>query len=371
MKNPETSFFVGYVEQGIGGSQDPLSPPISVSRNGTLAKWRGKFHFLDLRVNDPGLRKNRDEFIQMIQKASVLGIETIITLPQYSLVYFDLPPEDPNNPPVVPTRKTSVKKPEKLVFFKPAFLSLSNHLEGSISYHKLSIAECMPVMEMAAEQGVKKVIVPVSEPGQYLDRIAEEEFSEQFAKLAEFAASHEISLHVRNGGLSERLYRNLKAKFGCELAYNVGIAHLESDNFLENYIKLKQDISILMLQQVLPGIDRWDARRKLMEDSLKNYVLAKKEYRQSLLEGDEANTEKCLKRFNYTLRDYQDSFRNSDYNLGLFQNGDLNLIPLLKEVRKDLNEGLEKYLLLETVPNTKNTDFIFRYLLADSFSGSF
>jgi hypothetical protein len=98
MKNPESSIFVGYVEQGISGLQDPLSPPISISRNGSLAKWRGKFHFLDLRVNDPGLRKNRNEFVQMLQKVASLDIETIITLPQFAPVFFDLPPEMPDKP---------------------------------------------------------------------------------------------------------------------------------------------------------------------------------------------------------------------------------------------------------------------------------
>jgi sugar phosphate isomerase/epimerase len=370
MKNPETSIFVGYVEQGIGGSQDPLSPPISVSRNGSLAKWRGKFHFLDLRLNDPGLRKNREEFSQMIQKASTLGIETIITLPQYAPLYFDLPPEDPEKAANT-GRRSSQKRPEKLVYFKPAYLALSQQFAGSVSFHELTVEECMPALELAAEHGVKKAVIPVSEPGQYLDRMAEDKFAERFSKLAEFSAEHGISLHLRNGGLSETLFRKLNNKFKCGLAYNVGIAHLESDNIIDNYSRLKNEITILMLQQVLPGIDRWDARRTMMEKALKSYVTAKKEYRQSLSEGDEVYTEKCLKRFNYALRDYYDAIRNSDCNLGLFQNGDLNLVPLLKEIRKDLDQGMEKYLLLETVPNTKNTDFIFRYLMADSFSGSF
>jgi hypothetical protein len=371
MKNPESSIFVGYVEQGISGLQDPLSPPISISRNGSLAKWRGKFHFLDLRVNDPGLRKNRNEFVQMLQKVASLDIETIITLPQFAPVFFDLPPEMPDKPTNPNGRKSTHKRPEKLVYFKPAYLALSNQLQGSITFHRLSIDECMPVMELAKEYKVANVVVPVSEPGQYLDREAEEEFNEKFAKISQFAKENDINLHVRNGGLAESHYKKLKKKFACKLAYNVGIAHLESDNILENYNRLRDDISILMLQQVLPGLDRWDARRTLMENALKKYVIAKKEYRQSLGENDETYTEKCLRRFHYALRDYYDSFRNLDYNLGLFQNGDLNLVPLLKEVRKDLDAGNKKYLLLETVPNTKNTDFIFRYLMADSFSGAF
>ena len=369
MKNPENSFFVGYVEQAIAGFQDPQSPPISISRNGTLAKWRDKFHFLDLRVNDPGLRKHREEFRQMIQKATTLGLETIITLPEFSPVLFDLPPQDPEK--VLSQRKSAAKRPEKLAFFKPAFLVLPKSKEGSQTYYRLSVEDCLPVLELAAENGVKRIIVPVSQPGQYLDPMAEKEFEKSFAALADFASQHQISLHLRNGGLSERLFLKLKSAFGCGLAYNVGIAHLESDDVLANYQKLKEDINILMLHQVLPGVDRWEARHTLLENALKNYVLAKKEYRQSLAEGDEAYSEVCLKRFNARLRDYYEALKNSDSNLGLFQNGDLNLVPLLKEIRKDLDNGQEKLLLLETVPNTKNTDFVFRYLLADSFSGSF
>ncbi|GAB4268009.1 MAG: hypothetical protein Kow0029_02980 [Candidatus Rifleibacteriota bacterium] len=370
MKNPESSFFVGYVEQAIGGSQDPLSPPISISRNGTLAKWRGKFHFLDLRVNDPGLKKNRDDFVQMIQKATTLGIETFITLPQYKPLFFELPPEDPAKAGQS-SRKNLGKKNEKLVYFKPAYLALPTHLVGSVSFNKLSVDDCMPILEMAAENNVSNVIVPVSEPGQYLDRLAEEDFNQAFARLHEFAVKNGIKLHVRNGGLSEAHFNTLYKKFACGLTYNVGIAHLESDNILDNYKRLKDKISILILQQVLPGIDRWEARRLAMENALKNYLLARKEYNQSVAEGDESYAERCLKKLNGALRDYYDSYRNSDNNLGLFQNGDLNLVPLLKEIRKDLDAGMEKFLLLETVPNTKNTDFIFRYLLADSFSGSF
>lgn len=255
MKNPESSVFVGYVEQAIAGRQDPLSPPISISRNGSLAKWRGKFHFLDLRVNDPGLKKYREDFRQMLQKAQTLGIETIVTLPQLSPVLFDLPPEDPEKM-AAPVRKTSQKKSEKLVYFKPAFLALYQAVRGSASFAKLATADCIPIIELAAEFGVDKIIVPVSEPGQYLDRMAEEEFEKSFAELDQAAKANGIRLHVRNGGLSERFYKRLKKAFGCGLAYNVGIAHLESDNIFDNYCKWKNDIEILMLHQVLPGLDR-------------------------------------------------------------------------------------------------------------------
>ena len=60
MNNIESTFLLGYVEQGIGASQDPLDPPISISCNGSLAKWRDKLNFIDIRVNDPGLKNDRE-----------------------------------------------------------------------------------------------------------------------------------------------------------------------------------------------------------------------------------------------------------------------------------------------------------------------
>ena len=57
-------------------------------------------------------------------------------------------------------------------------------------------------------------------------------------------------------------------------------------------------------------------------------------------------------------------------NLGLFQNGDLNLVPLLRELRKDIEAGNPKILLVEAVPNTRNTDFVMRNVMPDSFPGS-
>ncbi|MFZ5949787.1 MAG: hypothetical protein ACOYXC_03715, partial [Candidatus Rifleibacteriota bacterium] len=213
--------------------------------------------------------------------------------------------------------------------------------------------------------------VPVSEPGQYLDRMAEEEFEKSFKILDEFARNHGITMHLRNGGLSERFFLHMKKKYGCYLAYNVGIAHMECDDVLAVYQKSKDFMKILMLHQVLPGIDRWEARRSTLEKSLKNYVAARNDYRQAIAEGENEYSQNCLKKFQIALREFYEAFKNTHANLGLFQNGDLNFVPLLKEIRKDLESGEAKYLLLETVPNTRNSDFIFRYLMTDTFSSSF
>lgn len=81
--------------------------------------------------------------------------------------------------------------------------------------------------------------------------------------------------------------------------------------------------------------------------------------------------EKVLSRYNDAYYAYIDANKNNLYNLGLFQNGDLNIIPLLKDIHKDIEQGKKRYLLLETVPNTKNNDIIMRYVVPDNFTGRF
>jgi len=373
MKNNEIPFFLGYVEQAIGGGQDPLNPSISISRNGSLAKWRGKLNFLDLRVNDPGLKKNAAAFEQILQKAESLSIKTIITLPEYSPVYFDLPPEpkvDESTRPPRPAPRGTVKNTH-LTHFKPAYLALPSAIQGHPSYYNLSVEECLPVIELAARHSIKDVIVPVSEPGVFLDPQAEVRFKKALKELYAAAASSSISLHLRNGGISLSVFRKLAREFGCKLAYDVGIAHLEGDNIVDTYQKLDDVISIISLHQVLPGLDKFGARREAMERALKEYIAARNEYRQSVEDKDDNYSAKCLKRFNFALKDYQEASRNTYLNLGLYQSGDLNLVPLLKEIRSSIEAGAEKYVLLAMVPNTRNNDFILQKLAPENFSGAF
>lgn len=371
MKNTDTTFLLGYVEQGIGGSQDPLTPPISISKNGSLAKWRGKLHFLDLRVNDPGLKKNREAFEQMLQKAESLGIRAIITLPEHISHFLELPPEPPKPEEAPPARKSTFKKPDRLVHFRPCYLALPSAVHGNKIYSILTPEDCLPIIELAAKYKVENVIVPVSEPGMFLDPQAEVAFKKAFKVINDAAVAHGIRLHLRNGGISQSVFKKLAREFSCGLAYNVGIAHLESDNYLETYRQFQNEISIIMLQQVLPGLDKWGARREAMEKTIKDYMVARKDYQAAVNDNDPEYTEQVLKRFNFALRDYNEACRNQYFNLGLFQNGDLNLVPLLKELRKDLEAGHQKFLLLETVPNTKNNDFVLRYVMPDNFPGSF
>ena len=129
-------------------------------------------------------------------------------------------------------------------------------------------------------------------------------------------------------------------------------------------------INVLILQQILPGLDKWGNRRENMKRALKKYVEAKKEYRQSLGQNGEEGSAELLQEFNYALKEYYDASRNDSFNLGLFQNGHLNLVPLLRDLRRDLKDGIERYFVIEAVPNTKNNDFVMGYLMPESFQSS-
>ena len=371
MNTTESSFFLGFIEQAIGGGQDPLSPSISISRNGTLAKWRGKMHLLDLRVNDPGLRHFREEFTTLLQKAETLGIKAVITLPEYVSQVFDLPPDLPpkNDDPLPPPRKP-VKKPENLVHFRPCYLTIPSSVQGNSAFVGLSAADCLPIIELAARFKVADIIVPVSEPGNFLDPQAEIHFKKALKILTDAASQHGIKLHLRNGGISRSVYKKIAREFGCGLAFNVGIACLESEEILETYQLFRNEISIVMLQQIMPGLDKWAARRDAMEKALREYCEAARDYQTAVAEKDAHYAENVLKRYHSALYVYNDAARNQFFNLGLFQKGDLNLVPLLKELRKDIEAGHQKICLIETVPNTRNTDFVLRYVMPDSFPGS-
>lgn len=371
MNNNEISLNVGYVEQAIGGDQDPLYPPISISRNGSLAKWRDKLSFIDLRVNDPGLRRFRDAFTDMLTKARGLRKDIVLTLPEFTPVYFDMPPvvERPVDEVEGAPRRPARKRPAKLVYFKPSYLALPTVINNRATYQELEVEDYMPVLELAKQFEVRHVVMPVSEPGVFLDPFAEEKFKNKFKTLNEFAQANNIQLHLRNGGLALSAFKRMHKSFKCGLAYNVGVASLEGDNMMQTVKDFGDMINIFILQQILPGLDKWGNRRENMKRALKKYVMIRKEYQQSLTENNDENSAMLLQEFNYALKEYYDASRNDSFNLGLFQNGHLNLVPLLKEQRRDLKKGCERYFIIEAVPSTKNNDFVLGYLMPESFQG--
>ena len=377
MNNIESTFLLGYVEQAIGGSQDPLNPPISISCNGSLAKWRDKINFIDLRVNDLGLKQNKEAFEQMLVKTNELGIEVILTLPEYIGKAYKVPPAQNSNLPQphkdekIRGKRKIFQRPEKIVHFRPCYLSIPNVLKGNKIYTQLSVDDCLPIIEMGAKYGVKNIIVPVSQPGQFIDPIAEAEFKKHLKPICEAAKKENIQVLLRNGGISFPVFKKMAKEFDVKLAYNLGIALLESDDIVETYKQNSQYIKVIMFQQVIQGLDKWNLRQEEMEKALKEMLRAEKDYNKGLEENDTHYAERVLIRYNDAYYAYLDANKNNLYNLGLFQSGDLNVIPLLKEIRLDIEKGQTKYLLIETVPNTKNNDLILRSVLPDNFTGTF
>ena len=121
------------------------------------------------------------------------------------------------------------------------------------------------------------------------------------------------------------------------------------------------DEAVIRYAAKFDGIDPQGFRLELSEE----------ERSAALEENDNEYAEKVLKRYNFALKDYEEASLNKFFNLGLFQNGDLNLVPLLKEVRKDIEAGDLKYVLIEAVPNTRNNDFVLKNVLPGTFTGTF
>jgi len=375
MNSSETRFFIGCVEQAAAGGYDPLIPAISISRNGTLAKWRGKIHFMDLRVNDPGLKKYRSLFADSLQKARSLGIEVFLTLPEVIPTVHEPPPDPPADTrpsrgrPVPPPRKPVVPLP--VVTFKDCLLAIPRAVSSQARYHALSVEECLPIIDLAKEYGVKNLIVPTSRPGMFLDPAAAEEFRAKLKVIAAAAKQAEITVHVRTGGLSFDLYRKFNREFGCLLALDAGWTHLERNDLVTVYQEFRDRIRIILMHQVQPGISKWGARQDEIDLSWREYERCSTEWRSFPGKGDPEERQTLAKLAYDAFRAYQKASCNELAYQGIFQGGDINFVPLLKTLRKDLEAGRESYILLETVPNMKNVEFLTRYLLSDALANPF
>lgn len=396
----EPRILLGCVEQAVTGGLDPLVPPISVSRNGTLAKWRDKIQLLDLRVNDPGLARFRPAFEETIEKARSLGLETIITLPEYNPEFLEPPPPKPEDPkPPKATRPAKESKEARearharereaviearqlrpygkpvpvvpVVWFKPCYLAVPRTLPEPDTFQTLTVDDCAPIIDLAGRFGLRHVVVPVSEPGLFLDPAAVDELRAKVKALASLAKAAKVRLHLRTGGLSLDVFKRLQREIGCGLAFNAGTADLERLNLAETYTAFRDHIEIVYLHQVLPGIDKWKGRREAIAAGIK-------QYRQALAEFKAAGPGAAERRGKGTplgalLRAwhaYQDACKNPNAHLGLFQNGEINLRPLLRCIKEDLDAGHERLIVLETVPNMKNAEVLERHLVPEAFTGS-
>jgi len=370
MNSYEPRILIGCVEQALTDGYDPLLPPISVSLNGTLAKWRGKMQILDLRINDPGLRNYRAAFEDTLAKANALGIEPIVTLPELGLIVYDAPPET-DQPSFVKTPPAKQIPLRGVPCFKSYYLAVPRTVTDPDAYHTLQVEDCLPILEMALKYKVRKIIVPVSEPGLFLDPIAADEFRSKFKELIAGFRGKGFTFHLRTGGLSKDLFSKIAKETGCFMALNVGMAHLERVNIEELYNMFADQISVLLLHQVLPGIDKWYSRKEEMAKALRYYLKFREDFSDEIKLGFQQANESIFNRLNSLYREYADAYRNNYFNLGLFQSGDINMVPLLKMIKKDLEKGKEKCLILETVPNIKNAEYLGRYVIGDSLPRAF
>ncbi|MBF0543863.1 MAG: hypothetical protein HQM08_05505 [Candidatus Riflebacteria bacterium] len=430
----------GYVEQAVCGGLDPLSPAISISTNGSLAKWRGKFQVLDFRVNDPGLKKYRQSVEGIVEKAKVLGIEVNITLPEGFSVVVDAPPPPPTQNEAVSSmdrssgdnrfsdrnrnsdrtydsfRARDDKRPEnsndpqniirdgrkgrfsklepepireKIACYYPCYLAIPrtatgqilkknpgdlSHAEilslikstaGGVFYHKLTLEDVAPIVELAIKHEARRLIVPVSEPGFFLDPHAEREFKAIFLKIHEMVKGKPIELCLKNGGLFGDFFNKLNHETGCGLVYNIGTAYIERQDYQAFYEQNKDKISALIFHQLVPGVDKWHAWREASMKAFQRYIPDLEEYERISSLGNETDRITSVKRLLDSYFNYIDTRKNIFFNLGLFQSGEINLVPFLRILKSDLREGKEIPLIIESVPNLKNSQFFDRYLARD------
>lgn len=381
---PESTgqILLGCVEQALCGGCDPLYPAISVSCNGTLAKWRDKFQVLDFRVNDPGLQQHRDKVESLLAKAASLEIQAIVTLPEVLTAILEPPPPPPVRPeepqrsfdrrgpalrPAIPEKKPVEKKVDlgKLAAFKSCMFAIPRTVTNSATYHHLTPDECFPIMELAARHGVRHVIVPTSEPGLFLDPQAGEEFTAVFQQLAKQAKALQITLHVKNGGLRPELFQRLSKETGCRLALNLGTSHLEGQDVLRVYQEFHKHIDILLMSQSVTGLDKWRQWRDGTNAALRVYRQAHRRFTAAVRSNNQEARRATIAVLLDSFYAYFDARRSSHFNLGLFQNGTINYVPLLKHLRRELFDGTDHTIILETAPNLKNAEFLGRYLFAD------
>ncbi len=373
MNVPEQRFFIGAVEQAIPGGADPVSPAISVSRNGSLAKWRDKIHFLDIRVNDPGLKSYGAPFRELLAKARSVGVEVVLTLPEAVPTVYEIPTPPPSPPkPGIREISSRVRNIQhRAVFFRPCYLGVPRTVPNPDSFHSLTIEESLEIVELGAANGVAHIVIPVSEPGVFLDPAAGEEFKAKFQAIAKVCSTRGIKCHLRNGGLTRTFFEKLSKETGCGLAFNVGTAHIERNNILDWYSSLRDRISILFLHQVLPGLDKLQARKDGIERASREFFSRWSEYSAALARNDTHDLPLYQQKVYEAYRSYGDSLRNPSINLGVFQNGDINFVPLLRALKSDLEAGKEKFLVIEAVPSLKNAEFLAKFLLSDGLSTPF
>ncbi len=373
MTNAQGSYLIGAVEQAVAGGYDPAFPPISVSLNGALAKWRKSIQILDLRVNDPGLQRFRRAVEQTLTQLRNLAIDCIITLPECSPEFFTLPVEilpPPSGPEstsrrVFATRKEQGTANTSVARFKRCFLAVPHGFDNTSAAHELTEEELLPFLDLAQKFGIKRVIVPVSDPGLFLDAQSQRLFQQKFVRLHLEAEKRGIALLVKNGGLSKDLYHRLRKETGCKLAFNLGTAFFERLDLLETLREHQADIGVLFLHQALSGVDVLNEHNGQVRKALNQTIDAVLDYQNPEHLKDPADAEYYLSRLRKAFFSFRDARQNSTTHLGIFQHGAINFVPVLKYFKQLLEQGTDLTIFFEAVPNLKNLEFFERYVVSD------
>jgi hypothetical protein len=390
---------IGGVEQAIAGGHDPINPPVSISRNGSLAKWRAVFQAVDVRVDDPGLRRFKDAFTEAFTKIATLGLEALCTLPESLATSHELPPpvaratppsaavsarggsdkrgkpgQKPGGKPAIGRdgRRESPPPPARatqLVTFRIARLAVPRAVHDPERYQTLDVGDCAPIIDLAAAHGCRRLIVPVSDPGLFLDPAAADEFRGKVRDLTELATRRQMSVALRSGGLSRDLFKRLHRETGCRLALDAGFTHLEGENVADFYREFRELTEVVFLHQVIPGLDKCSTRLETMARSARECLRLASEVKQAVLDGEPSHAETLDNRLSGALRAYAEAGRSPSAHLGLFQKGDLNIVPLLRAIREDIDRGRPRVLILDTVPHTRNVEQLHRYLLPEGLPG--
>lgn len=373
MTHEHGSYLIGAVEQAVAGGYDPAFPPISVSLNGALAKWRKSIQILDLRVNDPGLKRYQNAIEQTLSQLRNLSIDCLITLPEYYPEVFVLPPEilpppagpESNSRRTFATRKEQGTATTSVARFQRCFLAVPHGFGNRRAAQALEFTDLTPILDLAQRFGQRRVIVPVSDPGLFLDAQSQRIFETTFVKLHLEAEKRGIKLLVKNGGLSKDLFLKLRRSTGCRLALNLGTAFFERLDLLETLREYEEDIEVLFLHQALSGIDVLNEWEDRVRKTLNQTIEAVLEYQNPEHQKDPADVEFYLSQLRKAFFTFRDARQNSTTHIGLFQHGAINFVPVLKHLKQLLEKGRDLTVVFETVPSLKNLEFFERYVVSD------
>ncbi|HNV71028.1 MAG TPA: hypothetical protein PKO06_15100 [Candidatus Ozemobacteraceae bacterium] len=367
------SYLIGAVEQAVAGGYDPAFPPISVSLNGALAKWRKSIQILDLRVNDPGLQRYQGAIEQTLTQLRNLSIDCILTLPEHVPEFFTLPPEvlpppsgpESNSRRIFATRKEQGVATTSVARFQRCFLAVPHGYSSAKTARALALEDLTPILDLAQKHGLKRVIVPVSDPGLFLDAQSQRVFQQKFVQFHLEAEKRGIKLLVKNGGLSKDLFLKLRKETGCKLAFNLGTAFFERLDLLESLREQQEYIGVLFLHQALSGIDVLNEWTDRVRKTLNQTIDAVAAYQNPENQKDPADTEYYLSQLRKAFFSFRDARQNSTTHLGIFQHGAINFVPVLKYLKQLIEQGSDLTVFFEAVPNLKNLEFFERYVVSD------